>query len=111
MSAQTKSMTTGLAAAAMIAAGIGTLTIGLMTTGAEISAGLKNALKFYAPSGPLSGKTTVGIVVWLVGWILLSTIWKNKQYNLGKAFNITLVLIALGLLLTFPPLYTALAPK
>lgn len=111
MSAQTKSITSGPAAAAMISAAIGTFTIGLMTTGAEISEGLKNALKLYPPAGPLSGKIAVGLVVWLISWLLLNTIWKDKQYNLGRAFNIALVLIVVGLLLTFPPIFELFAAE
>ncbi len=107
MSAQTKSIPTGPAAAAMIASGIGALTIGILTTGAVISAGLKTALNFYNPAGSLSGKTTVGVVVWLVSWLLLNTIWKNREYDLGRAFTITLVLIVAGLALTFPPIFEA----
>jgi len=111
MSAQTKSIPTGPGAAAMIAAGIGTLTIGIMTTGAEFSAGLKQALNFYTPSGPLSGKTSVGIIVWLLSWLLLGAIWKNKKYDLRKAFTITLVLVGLGFLLTFPPIFALFAQE
>jgi hypothetical protein len=102
MSAQTKTLPTGPAAAAMVAAGIGSFAIGLLTTAAEASADLANALKFYGPSGPLSGKTSVGIVVWLISWLILGTLWKNKNSNLRSAFTWTLVLVGLGILLTFP---------
>lgn len=107
MSAQTKTIPTGPGAAAMIAAGIGTLTIGILTTGAVISAPLKTFLNFYNPAGPLSGKTSVGVIVWLVSWLILGVIWKDKDSNLGRAFTATLILIALGLLLTFPPIFEA----
>lgn len=107
MSAQTKSIPTGPAAAAMISAGIGTLTIGILTTGSVISEGLKNALNFYAPAGPLSGKTSVGIIAWLASWLILGFIWKDKESDLGRAFITTLILIGLGLILTFPPVFEA----
>lgn len=109
MSPETKSISTGPAAAAIIASGIGVLTLGILTTGAEFSASLKNALNFYNPAGPLSGKTTVSVIVWLASWILLNSIWKNKQYNLGKAFTITMVLIVAGFALTFPPIFDLFA--
>src|SRR3990172_11526391 len=102
MSAQTKTLPTGPAAAAMLAAGIGAFVMGLLTTASEASADLANALKFYGPSGPLSGKTTVAVIVWLVSWLILGTIWKNKNSDLRSIFTWTLVLIGLGLLLTFP---------
>lgn len=100
---------TGAAAAAMIASGIGTLVIGLMTTGAELSEGLKNALNWWNPAGPLTGKTGVGIIIWLISWVAMNTIWKDKEYDLGKAFTITLVLIGLGVLFTFPPFFEIFA--
>lgn len=100
-------VTTAPAAAAMIAGGIGTLFVGLMTTGAVLSEGLKNMLNWWDPAGPLTGKTGIGILAWLVSWFLLNTIWKGKDYDLKKAFTITLTLIVLGLLLTFPPIFEA----
>ena len=107
MTSMNKTLPTGPAAAAMISGGIGTLAIGLLTTGAVISSGLKDALNFYNPAGPLSGKTSVGVAVWLLSWLALNAIWKGKDYDLPKAFRVTLVLIALGALLTFPPIFEA----
>ncbi len=98
---------TGPAAAALIASGIGSLTIGLLTTGAVLSAGLKSALNWWGPAGPLTGKTGVGVIVWLLSWVLLNSLWKDKDYELGKAFVITLLLIGLGVLFTFPPVFEA----
>ncbi len=98
---------TGPAAAALISSGIGTLTIGLMTTLAVISVGLKSFLTWWDPVGSLTGKTGIGIIAWLISWVVLNTIWKDKDYDLGKAFTITLVLIGLGLALTFPPIFEA----
>lgn len=95
----------GVAAAAMVAGGIGTFIIGLMTTGAVISEGLKNALNLWNPAGPLSGKTTVGVLAWLISWYLLNRVWHTEDRNLRQAFTITLVLIGLGLVLTFPPVF------
>jgi lysylphosphatidylglycerol synthetase-like protein (DUF2156 family) len=95
------------ASAAMIAGAIGVFVIGLMTTGAVISEGLKNALNWWNPAGPLSGKTGIGILVWLVSWFTLNTLWKGKEADLAKAFTIALILIVLGLVLTFPPVFEA----
>lgn len=100
---------TGPAAAALIAAGIGTFVIGLVTSLAEASAGFKDALNFYNPAGPLSGKTGIGVLVWLISWIVLNSMWKNKNPEIGRAFTWTLVLIALGFLLTFPPIFEIFA--
>lgn len=106
MNAETK-INTGPGAAAMISAGIGSLFLGLMTTGAVLSADLKNALNLYNPAGPLSGKTTVAFAAWLISWAILGWIWKDKDSDLRRAFTTTLVLIVLGLILTFPPVFEA----
>lgn len=101
----------GAASAAFVSSGIGCLAIGLMVTGAEMSEGLKNALNWWNPAGPLTGKTGVGVIVWLVSWIVLHSMWKDKDVELGKAFTVTLILIALGFLLTFPPIFTLFAAE
>jgi len=104
-------VTTGAAAAAMIAGGIGCFVIGLMTTLVEASASLGNLLNWVGPVGPLSGKTGVGIIIWLVSWFLLNLGLKNKNSNLSKAFTITIILIVAGFLLTFPPFFGLFAAE
>jgi hypothetical protein len=101
----------GVASAAFVASGIGCLVIGLMVTGAEMSEGLKNALNWWNPAGPLTGKTGVGVIVWLISWVILHAMWKDKEMEFGKYFTITLILIALGFLLTFPPIFTLFAAE
>ena len=100
---------TGPGAAAVVAAGIGTFTIGLMASLAVASAGLNNALNWYNPTGPLSGKTGVSIVAWLLAWVVLHAAWKNKDVNFGRAFAWALALVILGFLLTFPPVFDLFA--
>ncbi|HRQ40200.1 MAG TPA: hypothetical protein PLD25_20000 [Chloroflexota bacterium] len=102
---------TGSAAATFIASGIGALFLGLMTTGAEFSVGLKDALNWWNPVGPLAGKTGIAVLTWLISWVLLNTLWKNKEIDLRKSFIITLVLIGLGVLFTFPPIFEAFAAE
>lgn len=105
--AQHMALTNGPAAAAVLASGIGSLALGLFTTVAQAIAPVRNALNFYNPAGPLSGKTTVAVVIWLVAWVILHGVWKNRQVDFGKVFWTTLVLIALGLVGTFPPFFEA----
>lgn len=100
-------VSTGVAAATFIAGGIGALALGLMTTGAVISEGLSNFLNWWNPAGPLSGKTGISVLAWLISWVILNNSWKNKDSDLAKAFTITLVLIVLGFVLTFPPVFEA----
>lgn len=102
---------TSVASAAFVSSGIGCLVIGLMVTTAEMSEGFKNALNWVNPVGPLSGKTTVGVVAWLVSWAILHFLWKDKEVNFNKTFIITLVLIGLGFLFTFPPVFEIFAAE
>ena len=104
-------VTTGRAAAALVASGIGTLFIGLMTTGAEISPALKEFLTWTKPVGPLSGKTGLSVIIWLISWAVMHYLFKDKESNLGRAFTITLILIALGVIFTFPPVFEAFAAE
>ena len=89
--------------AAILAAGIGCAAFGLVVDLAEGSRFLFDKLNFYAPVGNLSGKTILGIVVWLSAWAILHARWKDRDFAApGKIIVITLVLIALALLATFP---------
>jgi len=102
-----ETLTNGPAAAAILASGIGSMALGLFTTLAQAITSIKNALNLYDPAGPLSGKTTVAVVVWLVAWGILHGLWKKKQVAFARVFIATVILIALGLLGTFPPFFEA----
>lgn len=100
-----ETMKNGLAAAALLAGGIGSLILGINTILAEASEAFKNAIVFYAPAGPLSGKTTLAVLVWLVAWIVLGYLWKGRDVAFNKVVIASFVLLALALLLTFPPFF------
>jgi hypothetical protein len=113
-STQTKTeaaVTTGPAAAAFISGGIGCLFIGIFTTGAEMSKGLKDFLQWDAAVGPLSGKTGYGTIAFFLSWAILHFVLREKNYDLKKAFTIGAVLTVLGLLLTFPPFFQLFTVK
>ena len=95
-------MPNGPAGAAMLAAGIGSLALGLLTTLNEASGKISGMLNFYGPVGPLSGKTGVAVLVWLVAWAALGSQWKDRQVDFGKVWSVALTLVVLGLLGTFP---------
>jgi hypothetical protein len=106
-SPESKKMSLSAASAAMVSGGIGALTIGILTTGAAAFSALKDFLAWYTPTGSLSGKTSIGIAAWLISWLILGNLWKDKEYDLGKAFNLTMILIAIGVILTFPLVFEA----
>ena len=73
----------GPGAAAILAAGIGCAAVGIVTLAAEVSEAIHDLLNFYNPVGPLSGKTTVAIIIWLVAWFVLSRAWRTKTVAMG----------------------------
>ncbi len=105
--AKKETLNNGPAAAAILASGIGSLALGLFTTLAQAIPTISRALNLYDPVGPLSGKTTVAVVIWLVAWAFFHGLWKNQQVDFAKVFIATLIMIALGLLGTFPLFFEA----
>lgn len=99
----------GVASAAFLSGGIGVFVIGLMTTLSEVSVRFASMLNWWNPSGPLVGKTLLGILAWLVSWGILHAAWKNQETNFSKIFTASLILIGLGFLLTFPPAFEIFA--
>jgi len=95
----------GPISAAILAGGIGCLVIGIMTTLAEASTSVKDALNWNNGVGPLSGKTGVGIIVWLVAWAILHVVYRNRAFETRRALIISLVLVGLAVVGTFPPFF------
>src|SRR6266704_1241965 len=58
----------GPIAAAVIAGGVGAAALGVVTTLAEASTRVSDWLAWSDRVGPLSGKTIMAVVVWLVAW-------------------------------------------
>jgi hypothetical protein len=94
----------GPAAAAHVAAGLGCLTMGLLTWLGAWQAGIDQSLTLFAPVGPLSGKSSGAVLVWLLAWAVLHAAWRRRMLNFGIVLVLTLALIALGFAGTFPPL-------
>lgn len=101
----------GPAAAAMLAAGIGCFAVGLFALGGDAFPVVKQFFTFYKPTGPLSGVSTSAIVVWLLAWLALSRQWSARTVALGWVVTVAFVLLALSVLLTFPPFMDLLQGK
>ncbi len=113
----------GPIAAGFIAAGVGTLVIGLGVVANEASAAIKDALGFDVTAslrfdtnfglgsgvGPLSGKVTLGVLFFVATWLVLGYLWRGREVPFGRAFGVSLVLVGLGFLLTFPPIFELFA--
>jgi hypothetical protein len=97
-------MPNGPGAAAVLAAGIGCFAMGAVSVAADKLPALARLLNLYKPAGPLSGVSTVAIVVWVAAWAVLHYYWQRRNVELGRATGIAFLLLACGLLLTFPPI-------
>lgn len=91
--------------ASMIASGIGSLVLGIVIVLAEVNASIKTFLNWNNGVGPLSGKTGVAVIAFIVSWAVLHYAFQRRAISLTTSFIVTLVLVALGLLLTFPPVF------
>jgi lysylphosphatidylglycerol synthetase-like protein (DUF2156 family) len=101
----------GRGAAAILAAGIGCAAVGVLAILRDAFPSVASALNFYKPSGPLSGVTTVAVVIWLVAWFILARRWHNATVSLSKVNAAAFALLVVGLLLTFPPFMDLLQGK
>ena len=96
----------GAALAAFLAAGIGAFAMGLIVILNEADLFAVPAL--YAPAGGVSGRTTVAVVIWLVAWAILHHRWRARRLEPRPVHATMAVLLLLGLLLTFPPVWRLL---
>ena len=55
--------------------------------------------------GPLSGKTTFAVLVWLIVWVGLHLRWRDQNVSFRAVYVVTLVLVGVGFVLTFPPVF------
>ncbi len=101
----------GPLAAVLLAAGIGSFALGLVTTLAEASTGFRERLILNAGVGPLSGKTVWATVVFVIAWVVLHVMWRERDRILRSATMAFVVLTLLGLLGTFPIFFQAFAPE
>jgi hypothetical protein len=95
--------TNGSGAAAVLSAGICCFTLAVLAFTADKSASVKSGLNFYRPTGPLSGVTTVAILLWLFVWGMLEWRWHNRTLPMKRINAIALALLVSALILTFPP--------
>jgi len=97
------SIPNGSGAAAILAAAIGSFVLAVIAFAGDKSAPIKNSLNFYKPTGPLSGVTTVAILIWILIWGLLEWRWGKRTLAMGRINIISLTLLVVSILLTFPP--------
>lgn len=100
---QTPVLPNGPGAAAVLSAGIGAFALAVLAVAGDKSAAIKQSLNFYHPTGPLSGVTTLAILIWIAAWAILDWRWRKRNVAIAPITTTALVLLVLSLLLTFPP--------
>jgi hypothetical protein len=91
--------------AAVVAAGAGCAVLGLCTVASAASGLVAQLLTFYAPTGPLSGKSLLSSLLYLIIWGNLHFRLRDRELRLARASMLTMVLLAIGFAGTFPPVY------
>jgi lysylphosphatidylglycerol synthetase-like protein (DUF2156 family) len=105
--AENESHIEGLAAAALVAAGLGAVVLGLLTTLAEASTGTADFLQFNDRVGPLSGKTIIAASAYFGALLLFALLFRGRQLALRPVLVAAIVLLVLGLVGTFPTFFQA----
>jgi hypothetical protein len=98
------SLPNGPGLAAILAAALGSFTLAVLTVAADTLPRLRTALIFSKPTGPLSGVSTVAIVLWLLAWGVLDRLWNRRTLPAARVNAVAFTLLAVSLLLTFPPI-------
>ena len=96
----------GTAMACFLGAGVGAFAMGAIVLLNET--GLFAAPTLYAPAGGVTGRTTLATIVWLLSWGVLHHWWKAREVPSARVYAVTLILVALGVLGTFPPAWELL---
>jgi hypothetical protein len=111
MSTKTSERPNGPVAAALLASGIGAAVLGIVTLIYELAdqSTFAKSLVWVKPVGALSGKSGLAILAFLVSWLVLHFILKDKEMKFEQTATVALVLLAIGLLGTFPPFWHLLA--
>ena len=108
---QSETVTNGPGAAAILAAGIGSAALGILALANDAFPAVNKALIFYGPSGGLSGVSTMAVIIWLIAWFVLARRWATATVEMAKVNMISFALLAIGILLTFPPFMDLLQGK
>ena len=101
---------TGPVAAALLAGGIGSAVLGLVTLIYELDdkSAFSKSMTWNKSVGGLSGKSSLGIIAFFLAWVILHFVWKDKDTNFARISSISIALLVVGLLGTFPPFWNLL---
>lgn len=97
----------GPVSAALLAGGIGSAAMGLITLIYEINdkSAFAKSMAWNKGVGGLSGKSSLSIIIFFVAWAILHYLWKDKETDFARISSIAIALLIVGLLGTFPPVW------
>lgn len=72
---------------------------------------MKDFLQWNDRVGPLSGKTVLAVIAYFSSFLILGLWWRNKTFALRSVLVVAGILVVLGLLFTFPPIFQAFASE
>ncbi len=98
----------GFTAATLIGGGFGVALFGVITFISERWISTQAGLTLTKSVGPLSGKAIYAAIGWLIGWAILALVLRNRNVSEKATYWITAILVAVGFLLTFPPIWKLL---
>ncbi len=102
----------GPVAAALLAGGIGCAVLGVLTFANLVNPtnAFSTWLNWYKPVGALAGKTSLATIAFLLAWAILGLLWRRKEMHFGRIAVISFILLAVGLIGTFPPFWVLFIP-
>jgi hypothetical protein len=97
----------GPVSAALLAGGIGSAVMGLVTVMNEVApkSAFSTSLVWSKPVGGLSGKSSLAILAFFIAWAILHFVWKDKETDFARISSIAIGLLVVGLIGTFPPFW------
>lgn len=95
----------------MLAAGIGAVVLGLFTVLSEASEGVHDFPEWSERVGPLSGKTSLGVIAFVLSWAGLYAGLRERDLPWRPLVVATVVLLAIAVVLTYPPFFTSFASE
>lgn len=98
----------GFTAATLIGGGLGVAFFGVLTFISERWVTTQPGLTISMDVGPLSGKAVYGVIGWLVAWAVLALILRHRNVSEKFTYWAAGILVAIGFLLTFPPVWKLL---
>jgi hypothetical protein len=95
----------GPAAAVVLGAGLGCFTLGLLSVLTAASSTASDDLTLSNRVGDVSGISTAAAAVFFVAWAALTVAWRRADPPLLRVAGVSALLLAFGLLGTFPPFF------